>query len=269
MAGVTEIVYQSDLRKALMVTDRPDSRLLVADSWLVREGSMIALDLHRQRFFNSCCIRHGIDATVLQPLWQEALDLIPATGSWFPRMELAGNSQQPVFQCRIRPAPPIRDSVKLIVCHTADVRQAPRHKGPDIPLLWRLHHQVLASGADEGLMTTSKGFLLEGLTSSILWWERHHGQDVLCAIPDSNRILPGTIRRLMLAIAGKEGIPIAYRLVKPNQLNGHDVWVTNALHGIRPAVVWDKSPFMPGVSTLSSLRLQWWRDAINHHAVRL
>ncbi|MGN0918695.1 MAG: aminotransferase class IV [Oxalobacter sp.] len=269
MTSSTETVYQSDLGKTLMITSHPENSLLVADSWLVREGGMIALELHQQRFFNSCYVRHGIDSTVLQPLWQEALGLVPVTGTWFPRMELAGNPRQPVFQCRIRPAPPIRDSVKLMVCHTADVRQAPRHKGPDIPLLGRLRHQVLASDADEGLITTSQGFLLEGLTSSILWWEKQHGQDVLCAVPDSNRILPGTIRRLMLAIAEKEGIPIAYRLVRPKQLDGCDVWSVNALHGIRPAIIWEKAPFVPQVDALSSDRLAWWRQAISRYAVRL
>ena len=269
MTGSTETVYQSDLTGPLMIAGNPENRLLVADSWLVREGHVIAPELHQQRFFNSCHVRHGIEPTVLQPLWQEAQGLVPATGAWFPRMELAGNPRQPVFQCRIRPAPLIRDSVRLMLCSTRDIREAPRHKGPDIPLLSRFRQQVLASGADEGVMATSKGFLLEGLASSILWWERHHGQDVLCTPPDSNRILPGTIRRLMLMIAEKENIPVAFRLVRPKQLDGCDVWAVNALHGIRPAVIWEKAPFVPMADALSSARLAWWRQAIDRYAVRL
>ena len=138
-----------------------------------------------------------------------------------------------------------------------------------MPWLGRLRRQVLASGADEGLITTSKGFLLEGLTSSILWWEKHRGRDILCTTPDSNRILPGIIRRLMLAIAAREHIPVAFRLVKPKQLDGCDVWSVNALHGIRPAIIWEKAPFVPLTDALSSNRLEWWRQAIGRYAVRL
>ncbi len=268
MSGAAETIYRSDLKGPLAVTRHPEQLLLVADSWLVRDGRMIAPDLHQQRFFNSCRIRHGIGARVLLPLWYQALSLIPAEGLWFPRMELAGKAGQPVFQCRIRPVPMIGETVKLMVCDAEDFRKAPRHKGPDIQWLNGLRRQVLDAGADEGIITTSKGFVLEGLTTSILWWEKRHGQERLCTVPDLNRILPGTIRRLILTVARQERIPVSYRLVMPEQLNDCEVWAVNALHGIRPAVMWEKSPFMPRSDMLSRARLAWWRNAINRYAVR-
>ena len=73
----------------------------------------------------------------------------------------------------------------------------------------------------------------------------------------------------MLMIAEKEHIPVAFRLVRPSQLEGCDVWAVNALHGIRPAVIWEKAPFVPMTDALSSARLAWWRQAIDRYAVRL
>lgn len=269
MAETAETIYQTDFKKDLSVTESPENRILVADSWLVREGTVIALDFHRQRFFNSCLQLHQIDVDQNQPYWQMALAKIPQKGLWFPRIELAGDPEQPKLQTRIRPAPPLRETVKLSVCSIPDKRQAPRHKGPDMPLLGKLRQQALAQGADEGLIVSPKGYLLEGLTTSILWWEERNGQPILCAIPDANRILQGTIRRLILSLAEQSGISVAYRLVRPAQLNGCEVWAVNALHGIRPAVAWQNAPFTPKNDAEAEKRLAKWQQAIEAHATPL
>ena len=89
---------------------------------------------------------------------------------------------------------------------------------------------------------------------------------LLCAVPDANRILPGTIRELILSIAEQSGIPTAYRLVLPARLNGREVWAVNALHGIRSAIPWQNSPFIPKNDAKAEKRLKEWRHAIEAYA---
>ena len=269
MSDVAETIYQTDFTGAFLVADQPESRILVADSWLVSHGMVIAMDLHRQRFFNSCYQRHQMDSDILQHYWQAALKKIPRDGLWFPRIELAGDPDHPKLQMRIRPAPPLNETIRLSLCPSPDRRQAPRHKGADMGWLMQMRQQVLAQGADEGIIVSPKGYLLEGLTTSLLWWEEHKGQPILCAVPDANRILPGTIRQLILSIAGQKNIPVAYRRVQPEQLAGCNVWAVNALHGIRPAIPWQKAPFMPKHDAETEKRLKTWHLAIEACAAPL
>lgn len=266
MAGVSEIIYQTDFTGVLSATESPENQILVADSWLVRNGAVIALELHRQRFFNSCYQLHQVSPEILQPYWMDALKKIPQAGLWFPRIELVGNSNSPKLQMRIRPAPLLKETVRLTLCPSSDNRQAPRHKGPDMSSLMKMRDQVLNLGADEGIIVSPKGYLLEGLTTSLLWWEKRKGQQVLCAVPDANRILPGTIRKLILSIAEQSGIPISYRLVRPEQLDGCEVWAVNALHGIRPAISWQNAPFNPKNDVETEKRLSDWQRALEVHA---
>ncbi len=261
-----ERVYQSDGQTLFAITEHPENRVLIADSWLVKNGFVIALEWHRERFFKSCFLQYGIESTVLMPLWKQVCQLIPNRGLWFPRIEMAGTVNAPIFQLRVRVAPPIKESIRLMVCDIKDRRKAPRHKGPDMAWLSKLRHQVLEKGGDEGILTTNQGYLLEGLTTSFLWWEKQGNQDILYAVPDSNRILLGTMRRLILTIAHQKGIPIAYRLVHLKQLEGREVWAVNALHGIRPVIDWDQSPFSPKENALTHERLAHWRMMVNQYA---
>ncbi|MBO4789888.1 MAG: aminotransferase class IV [Oxalobacter sp.] len=263
MTKNSKIVYQTDFTDFLSMTESPENQILVAESWLVRNGCAIALDLHRQRFLNSCSHLYQIGSRMLTPYWQAALEKIPSDGLWFPRIELAGYTRQPKFQVRVRKAPPLKETIKLCICDVPDKRKAPRHKGPDISLLGKLRTQILEQGADEGIIVSPKGYLLEGLTTSILWWQEINGKETLCAVPDANRILPGTTRKLILSIAKQKGIPIAYRLVLPDQLNGCEVWAVNALHGIRPAIPWQGSPFTPKNDDRAVERLKKWQQSIN------
>jgi hypothetical protein len=74
-----------------------------------------------------------------------------------------------------------------------------------------------------------EGRLLEGAYTSLLWWEG----DVLWAVPDDAPILDGVTRRLLLDLAAAEGVEVRYRRPTAAVLDGHEVWLTSALHGIR------------------------------------
>lgn len=246
-----ESIFKYTAEKELVLTGKPEEKLLVADSWFISNGGVRALHLHRQRFFSSCMELAGIDVDTLNEFWNSALGKLPKTGSWFPRIELAGNLSAPVFQIRIRPAPALHSTIRLMDYQGEDFRKLPRHKGPDLAQLISERKNVMELGADEAILTTPKGFLLEGMTTSILWWEGK----TLCTAPPLRRVLPGVTSRLIRSIAENGDVPFVYRSRKPADLNGCDVWAVNALHGIRRAVEWGKSPFTPS----SHIDIDHWR----------
>lgn len=199
------------------------SPLLVADSWLVADGAVRALDLHWERFARSCA-REGVDVAALRVALATAL---PRRGRWFPRIELRADG---ALRLDVRPAPGVAaDVVVGWMFDAPDPRRAPRRKGPDLELLGTLREQAAAHGADEALLADGEGRLLEGAYSSLLWWEG----DELWAVPDDAPILPGITRRLLLALAGPAGIDVRFRRPAPAELRSREVWLTSALHGIR------------------------------------
>lgn len=250
-----ETVYQFNAKKGLSPTSEPEAKLLVADSWLVKDGCVRALHLHRQRFIASCIELAGTSPDILNEFWNAAIDKLPKTGSWFPRIELAGNLCAPVFQIRIRPAPAIQRTIRLIDYKSKDFRKLPRHKGPDLANLISARMKITEQGADEAILSTSTGFLLEGLTTSIFWWEG----STLCTTSPSRRVLPGVTSQLLRSIAEQANIPFSYRFRKTTDLNGCEVWAVNALHGIRRVVVWEKSPFQTSTHT----DIDFWRQKLD------
>lgn len=236
---VAETVFQYIAGKELVPVSAFGQKLLVADSWLVADGRVRALYLHQQRFLSSCLKLAGVDRDILIDFWNQAIGSLPKTGLWFPRIELTGNIHQPTFLFRIRKAPDIHSDIRLIEWKNGDFRKMPRHKGPDLAKLIAARKNIVEEGADEALLMTPKRFLLEGLTTSILWWEA----GTLCTTPFSRRILPGITCQLIRTIAEAEKVPFACRFRRPEELNGREVWAVNALHGIRRVVNWEKSPF--------------------------
>lgn len=198
--------------------------LTVADSWLVDDGTVRALDRHWQRFAGACR-REGVDVAALRGPLEAAL---PRRGRWFPRVELRADG---ALRLDLRPAlAPTDDPVLAWVCDAPDPRRAPRRKGPDLALLGTLRERAAARGAGEALLVDGDGRLLEGAYSSLLWWEG----DKLWAVPDDAPILPGVTRRLLLDLAAGAGVEVRFRRPLPTELQGREVWLTSALHGIRP-----------------------------------
>jgi branched-subunit amino acid aminotransferase/4-amino-4-deoxychorismate lyase len=202
--------------------------LLAADSWLVDGGAVRAEDAHWARF-GEACRAHGIDAAELARFRAAATAAVPATGRWFPRVELGERG----LVLRVRPAPPPAGEARVVVGTPGDPRRCPRRKGPDLALLASLRERALAAGADELLLCDEAGALLEGALSSLLWWEG----GTLWTTPDEHT-LPGITRALLLDGARLRGIGVRVRSPLPRELAGLEVWLTSALHGIRVVSAW-------------------------------
>jgi branched-subunit amino acid aminotransferase/4-amino-4-deoxychorismate lyase len=206
------------------------TELLAADSWLVVDGRVRAVDRHWARFA-AACDEHGVGADAVAALRAQVEGAVPAEGRWFPRVELAADGELAV---RVRPAPPREPSVVAWLADVPDPRRSPRHKGPDIERLAALRERAAAHSAGEAVLSDADGHLLEGAFTSLLWWEG----ETLWAVPDDAPILPGITRSLLLELAGERGTPVARRRPAPRELAGCETWLVSALHGVRAVTRW-------------------------------
>jgi branched-subunit amino acid aminotransferase/4-amino-4-deoxychorismate lyase len=231
--------------------DMADAAIIAADSWLVTEGTVLALDLHRQRFF------HAANGLIddLDRFWSTSIAAIPRTGDWFPRVELQLRGAAPLAVFRLRSAPELSRSVRLASHLGADPRTAPRIKGPDTAALLRIRTEAQASGAGEAVILSPDGFVVEGAYSAIFWWRG----DVLCApSPELDRVASVTARSV-IALATALAVETHYESIVPAELDGCEIWAVSALHGIRIVTAWISGPApaeLPG-------RLSTWRSRLH------
>jgi branched-subunit amino acid aminotransferase/4-amino-4-deoxychorismate lyase len=209
--------------------DTAESRIVVADSWLVAEGRALALDLHRDRFLDT--------ATDGAEFWEAAIALIPRTDDWFPRVELQNRNGGGQYLLRLRSAPALSRSVRLASAER-DPRTTPGIKGPDTDALLSLRTAAQQRGADEAVILSPDGYVVEGAYSGLLWWRG----DALCApSPELTRVDSVTARSV-IALATALGIDVLYESVTPADLDGLEIWAVSALHGIRIVTEWVDGP---------------------------
>jgi branched-subunit amino acid aminotransferase/4-amino-4-deoxychorismate lyase len=236
--------------RSLAPCAREDDQLLIADSWLVSEGRVRGLDRHRQRFFRGCIEVAHIPREQLQAFWQAVVRELPRHGRWFPRVELSARPRAEL-RLRIRPAPPQGTAVRLWAWDESDPRTAPRRKGPDLARLAEVRRRASTAGADEALLTTRSGLVLEATNSSVLWWEG----PCLCMPSPALRILPGVTVQLIREIARQCGTRMTHRRRRVPGLDGREVWLVNALHGIRTVLRWVGTSVVAG----PAVRAPEWR----------
>jgi len=208
-----------------------------ADSWLVTEGTMLALELHRGRFMTS--IPRGrylqLDPSAF---WGASLATIPRTGDWFPRVELRTQLLRPQLLFRLREAPELKRFIVLATHRGCDPCRALRFKGSDLEAMTRLRTQVQKVGADEAVLLSPKGYVADGSTTSIAWWRG----DTLCVPADDIDRIDGVTVRSVVTLATALGIDVLHESVRPEELEGLEVWALNALHGIRIVTSWVDGP---------------------------
>ncbi|WP_432491212.1 aminotransferase class IV [Kineococcus auxinigenes] len=106
--------------------------------------------------------------------------------------------------------------------HTAALREAARR------------------GADDALLTSAEGLVLEGATSSVVWAT---GGRLLTAPVDGTGVLPGTTQRAVFAAAAAAGVPTGAELVPPRLLRAAGaVWLTSSVRGVVEVTHLDGEP---------------------------
>lgn len=225
-----------------------------ADSWLVSGGLTLGIDLHRSRFLTSIPRERHRELDVAG-FWDAALAIIPREGDWFPRVELHSRDGAPRLVFRLRTAPERSRSAVLASWTGRDPRTAPTVKGPDLDAMMRIRTSVQGSGATEAVILSSAGFVVEGAYSALLWWRG----SILCGPPAEFPRIDSVTARSVLTIAAALGIDTHEEAVTPAELDGTEVWVLSALHGIRIATAWVNGPDLaelPG-------RLDTWRGRMD------
>ncbi|MDO5512407.1 aminotransferase class IV [Corynebacterium sp.] len=196
---------------ALVGCEEPDTAPDVVDSWLVSEGTVRNWRHHCARFGNA-------------EFMAAVREVLPGEGAWFPRVEKHGCA----LYLRLRSAPPLRSQTVLWVPPTPDPRRFPGVKGPDLAVLGELRAQAREHGADDALLWTPDGLVVEGANCAIAWVE-----DGRFMVPEHPRQLPST------TVAGtRELRDVGSRPITVEELRTHPVWVGSALHGWTPVVGW-------------------------------
>jgi branched-subunit amino acid aminotransferase/4-amino-4-deoxychorismate lyase len=230
--------------EALEYCDMTESRIVAADSWLVVDGRVLALGLHRERFLSS--VPDG------EEFWDAAVAAVPSEGEWFPRVELHEPRR---LAFRLRSAPERARSAVLASWTGPDPRTEPTVKGPDLSAMLRIRTAVQAQGADEAVILTEDGYVVEGAYSALLWWRG----EILCGPPATFDRVDSVTARSVLTLARALGIDTHEEAVTPAELDGTELWALSALHGIRIVTKWVDGPELaekPG-------RLAQWRARLD------
>lgn len=224
----------------------------VADSWLVTDGSVLALDVHRQRFFDSAeRSGHSMD---LSAFWAATVDALPRSDDGFPRVDLRTRDGVATLLLHVRPAPERTSSIVVGTHAGADPRTTPTIKGPDLAAMAMLRATAGDRGAEEAVLLADDGSVVEGAYSAIVWWRG----SALC-VPDASLARVDSVTaRSLVTLATALGIDVLTERLTPPELDGREVWALNALHGIRIVRSWLDGPELaaePG-------RLALWRGRL-------
>lgn len=214
---------------------KTEVQLEVADSWLVEDGRVRSLDAHFERFARWVS-EVSPDCSPSLPAFFEAVKAkIPGAGRWFPRIEFHAEAEAPhhLF-LRLRKAPDQLGDVTLWTLPDPDPRRNPSVKGPDLSLGMQMRRNAKMHGADEAVILSQDGYVLEGALSSLVWWRG----ETLCSSSEDLPWLPSVTRNEIFAIANQMGYATRAERVKPADLVGLEMWALSSLQGIRVVSEW-------------------------------
>ena len=226
---------------------------LAADSWLVVDGRVLAWQLHQLRFADAVVDAGGDRRDALSAA-RAAMRLVPE-GRWSPRLDL---TREGLF-LRVRPVPLQFDRVEVVTAHR-DPRSRPLRKGPDLEALGRLQEEETARvGAAVEPVLLSRGLVAEGAWSAVLWW-----QDDALHVPEQDVVrLPSVTAAVIEQTARLDGVEVRRLAARPADLEGCEVWLANALRGIRGVTAWHGGP-----AVAPPLRVAAWRARLEQLRTR-
>ena len=205
--------------------------VLAADSFVLDEGDIVGFPRHKERFF-AAVVDAGVDDTdAFDDYVERCVVWFPREGRWFPRLDLVTNGTQRWFRYHHRLAPAQQVSAKLAVAE-ADTRRVPWRKGPDLERMAELRASV-SHHADEALIRSPDGVIVEGAYSAIVVIDSDAGQ--FCLTPSKYPRIDSITEQIVTECVRDDHFEVIKRAHTLNELEGKEVWVLSALHGIRVA----------------------------------
>lgn len=195
----------------------------IVDSYLVRDGRVVGLSAHEQRFAGS------VQAETVVELLVAVRETLPTDGAWFPRVEWYGGEE---FGLMIRPAPSLRNGSSLWLSDLADPRGHPTVKGPDLKVLTHLRNLAVDYRCDDALLIDVNGVVLEAANAAVAFWE-----DPETVILPDRPVLPSVTVQQTIPLWENAGITVVRRDIR--QLN-LPAWCASSLHGWTPVTHWGR-----------------------------
>jgi branched-subunit amino acid aminotransferase/4-amino-4-deoxychorismate lyase len=236
-----------------------EETVVVADSWRVVEGQAVGLGHHLKRFRSSVAKVAAEESGRVDGFIHAAVDLIPTTGEWFPRIECVVTRHGHLFRFYHREAPE-RLTTATLATATHDPRTKPLVKGPDLDALMALRREVAPTGANEAVILTPDGFIAEGAYSSLIVWPP--GLTEMWVVDADVPRIPSVTEEVVTDIARRVGIPVLGKKMRPKDLDQHVVWVVSALHGIREATSWVDGPTLAQATDTAR---EWNKRLLTQH----
>jgi branched-subunit amino acid aminotransferase/4-amino-4-deoxychorismate lyase len=221
----------------------PVKSVIAADSWRLEDGHVVWLDHHVKRFFAGITPHTRLHDSSRRFV-QAVLGQLPTKGSWFPRIDLIDSGAEWVFRYQQRPRPAVSDRAVLATARL-DPRKHPHTKGPDLEALLALRGEASERGADEAIIVRN-GYVCEGAYSTVMAWSPD-GRTLYSMGPEEPRI-PSVTESVISEIASTHGVATVQERFRPADLDGLEVWIVSALHGIRHAVAWVDGPSLVATS---------------------
>lgn len=235
--------------------DSSVQKTLVADSWRCSDGQSVALERHRERFTGSATAA-GLDDALVSRFWTAVIDALPRAGSWFPRVEVVATAGGPTLRYREREAPDWLDTVTLAP-GAHDPRTHPLTKGPDLEALMALRRSVADVGATEALILSPDGSVIEGAYSTVMVWAKDSA--ALSVVGPAWPRIPSVTESVLLDIARTRGVDVTEETLTLDSLEGAEIWILSALHGIRVATELHGGPeIAPQPGRRDDWHRAWW-----------
>lgn len=244
-----------------MTAPDDERELLAADSFRVRvhrgRAQARGFDRHVARFAATAAAALGSHpgaSAELSSFLAQAPAHIASYGTGFPRLELWRDpTGEPTFSLALRPLPTLHDTIELRTTGELLLPRATR-KGPNLNTLLALNRELGA----EALLLDGTGHVLEGATTSIVWWLP--GSHVPHTVAAPLRVPSVTEALLGNAAAQWDSAGARSADASPEALLDAEVWAVNALHGIRTVTTLDGQALVAPAEE----RLAWFRDALDH-----
>lgn len=206
--------------------------VVAADSFVVDQGKVIGYDRHLSRFAEAITDAGFSLEVELAEFISRCEMWIPREGRWFPRFDLVTSPEGHYFRYHHRLAPAQQDSASLIVA-PSDTRLVPRRKGPDLERMGALRWWAYSRGAQEALVLSPEGIVVEGAYSAIAVID--HVSNEFAITPKSFPRIPSVTEDVVRTLADEAGFGVVENTHTIAQLEGKEVWILSALHGIRIA----------------------------------